>query len=196
MHVRVYMDTQGVCLCVCAYTAKGMRLGSGFVCKTCGYPPWSKDSSLALFWTAPTSCLQEKSSQEGPSQLVPNDFWFSSGDMAIACATATLDYCVLNGSEVQIKYSISRKKLGSVFKKKDVERWLYGRGPISQTKAFGAIWDALRYQTHPLSAGKHSTEPMGNLLPAWKPGTHWAVLQCLQSQQGRMLRQLYHTLIH
>lgn len=187
---------RGACLCVCAYTAKGKRLGSGFRYKTCDHPPWSMDSSLALFWTAPTSCLQDKSSQEGPSQLVPNDFWSSSRDTAIACATATLDFCVLNGPEVQIKYWVSRKKWGSVFKNKDVEWWLYGRDPVSQTKAFGAIWDALRYQTCPLSAGKHNTEPMGDLLLARKPGTHWAILRCLQSQQGRMFRQLYHTLIH
>lgn len=185
-----------ICVCVCAYTANGKRLGSGFECKTCDHPSWSMNSSLALFWTAPTSCLQDESSQEGPSQSVPNDFWFSSRDTAIACAIATLDYCVLNGPEVQIKYWVSRKKLGSVFKNKDVEWWLYGRGPVSQTKAFGAIWDPLRYQTCPVSAGKHSTEPMGDLLLAWKPGTHWAILQCLQSQKGCMFRQPYHTLIH
>ena len=93
----------GVRVSACAYTARGKRLGSGFECKTCDHPPWSTNNSLALFWTTPTSCLQDRSSLEGPSQSVPNDFDLAA-ETAIACAIATLDYCVLNGPKVQIKY--------------------------------------------------------------------------------------------
>lgn len=109
-HIRVH-----VCMfvCLCPYTSKGKRLGNRFECKACSSSLVIKQSFLALFWTTP---LQDKSSQEGPSQLVPNDFWFSCRDTAITCAITTLDYCVLNGPEVQIKYWISRKKSGSVLK--------------------------------------------------------------------------------
>lgn len=189
VNVCVCMHAQG-CMCVCTYFAKGKRLRHVLGCQTCDHLPWSTNSSLALFWTTPTSCLLDKSSQEGPSQSIGNNFWFSSRDTVIA--SATLDYCVLKGPEVQIKCWVPRRKSGSVFKNKDVEWWLYGRGPVSQTKAFGAIWDALRYQMCPVCAGKHRTESIGDLHLAWEPGTHWASLQCRHAQQPCMFRQPYH----
>lgn len=120
-------------------------------------------------------------SQEGPDQSVSMGFWFISRDTAVTCAILTLEYCVLNGPEVQIEYWISREKLRSAFKNKDGKWWPCGEIQF-QTKAFGAIWGALRYQTCPFGAGKHSPGCMGNFPLAWKPGTHWAILWWLQPQ--------------
>lgn len=79
-------------------------------------------------------------SSRGPDQSVSNGFWFISKDTAVTCAIITLEYCVLNGPEVQIKYCVSRKKLNSAFKNKDGEWWPCGRGPVSNK----GIWSNLR----------------------------------------------------
>lgn len=169
-----------VCVCVCSHCSSGeVRVGV-----------WVQD----LWWSTLLNdylfdCVLWH-------QSVSNGFfWFISRDTAVTCAIITPEYCVLNGPEVQIKYWVSRKKLSSAFKNKDGEWWPCGRGPVSN-KGIWSNLGALRYQTCPLGAGKHSPGPIGNLLLAWKPRTHWAILWWLQPQQGCVFKQTYHTRIH
>lgn len=135
----------GVHVCVCLHTMKKRKgKGEGLSAK----PVIVHSSQQIALWLF-LGWLQlsvSKTNLLRTAQSVPNDSWFSSRDTAIACTILTLDYCVLSGPKVWIKYWVSSNKLGSVLKNKD-EEWLYGRGLFSQTKAFGAIQDALGYPT-------------------------------------------------
>lgn len=174
----------GVCVCVCLHWSSGQGREEVWVQELW----WSTllNYYLFVFWTAPTTYLQDKFPQEGPDQSVSNGFWFISRDTAVTCVITTLEYCVLNGPEVQIKCWVSRKKLRSACKNRDGEWWPCERHFKQRyLELFEAPWGT-----------KLVHLVLGNLLLAWEPGTCWTILWWLKPQQSCAFKQTYHILIH